>query len=80
MIKQLPLWDWENMVINAEVAPLEATKTDEEKIMQMRDHVFALSAEVRRLRLTYGEPCWFGVNTTKEEDEAERAMYSKSAK
>lgn len=75
LIKPLPIDEWEGMHIQAEHALIESINEPHGLLKKMSDNVFAMSDEIRRLRLTYGEPVWFGVNTSQEEDSAERARY-----
>lgn len=77
MIKQLSLQAWDEILCDAETAPY-TIGAESSTIKELSKHIRTLSDEIYRMRLTYGEPCLHGVNTTKEEDQKERLRYQKS--
>ena len=84
-IEPLDTWEWEQMVIRAEfpsVGLIDGSGVGEEdwddnETVQLAKSVLKLAAEVKRLRLTYGEEVWIPVNRSYEYMQKEREMYEK---
>lgn len=85
-ISPLDICEWEDMQVNGEVTGLVVIKDVEDARKQMEELgniILKFSAEIFRLRLTYGEEVWGAVYHTKEEDnfirkthEAERGKHT----
>jgi erythromycin esterase-like protein len=79
-IKPLSVQELEYMCIDAQCPAAGITASNEEykqELMKQAKNVLKLCREVRRLRLTYGEPHWTRVNQTQKEIDAERKLYER---
>lgn len=84
-IPPMTIEDWEDFQIRAEfpsVGIFDESRSVKEEAMELAKYVMRMSAEIRRLRLTYGEDVWTAVYHSAEEDEiirqaheAERGKY-----
>lgn len=79
-IPPMDIYDWEDMQIVAEMpsvglfGPGDINEIKKECEM-LALSVMKMSQEIRRLRLTYGEPIWTSVYHTKEEDDEIRRVH-----
>ena len=70
-IPPMNIGDWEDLQIEGEAAMLGASpsgKSVDDQVKDLGKAILSLSAEVFRLRLTYGEEVWKSVYHTDEED------------
>jgi len=77
-IEPMSVEDWEGGQIDGESALLGAKKcgeTEKEQSERLGKIILAMSAEIFRLRLTYGEEVWKSVYHTDEEDEFTRKVH-----
>lgn len=78
-------WEWEHLQIIAETTAIRLFSSDEElkdHAVELANGILRMSAEIFRLRLTYGEDVWKSVYHTDEENdiirkahESERGKY-----
>lgn len=89
LIKPISPSKWESIIMDAEfpsvgIFCLDKYGDDPEKIKQelteMAKNVLTLSAEVWRLRMTYGEETWNPVDISDEDLQKERERYEEEIK
>ena len=58
LIQPLDLWEWEKIVMNAELVEIEHFESDKamrQRLIELASAVMKMNNEIFRMRLTYGE-------------------------
>jgi len=78
LIQPLDLWEWEKMVMNAELAEIEHFENEvamRQRLIELASAVMKMNGEIWRMRMTYGEETWIPVYKSDEDMAKERRQY-----